>query len=224
MPPQVRWLRAWANLSGPGYCLANWRLALRYCTADIIMAVSFVSELEPTWQMIGALLRCKHCKPGIFSVKSGDKPPKMNQRFFYSLYSVCRLLGPMLMSGRGWWAPGTASSRIPPTSPESGGSCHTHVIFVIQEHLINILPVALSLRFCSKYLSLLVGKSLSLPWSFIDDVTSQKHCDKTKKTWRVCGKELGQQNSWQTANENPVGVKPGHCDLWWGDELDLKLN
>ena len=226
MPPQVRWLRALANLSGPGYCLANWRLALRYWTADIIMAVSFVSDPEPTWQMIGALLRCKQCKPGIFSVKSGDKPPKMKQRFCDSLYSVCRVPGPRLMCWRGWWGPGAASSRIPRESPESDGSWHSQVIFV--ENIWStfyILPVALSLRFCSKYLSLLVGKSLSLPWSFIDDESKTLWVViKQKKTWRVCGKELGQENSWQAANENPVGVKPGQCDLWWGDELDLKLN
>ena len=170
MPSKVRWwLRALANLSGPGYCLANWRLALRNWTADIIMAVSFVSDPEPTWQMIRALLRCKQCKPGIFSVKSGDKPPKMKQqRFCDSLYSVCRVPGPRLMSWRGWWGPGAASSRIPRESPESGESWHSQVI-ICRKHLINILPVALSLCFCSKYLSLLVGKSLSLPWSFIDD-------------------------------------------------------
>ena len=175
------WARA--NLSEPGYCLANWRLALRYWTADIIMAVSFVSEPEPTWQMIGALLRCKQCKPGIFSVKSGDNPPKM-KRFCDSLYSVCWPPRPR-RSARGWWAgargwrpPCTASERTPRECPgQAGGPCqrngvvNVYLVLLLWEWitLISILPVALSLCFCSKYLSLLVCQSLSLPWSFIDD-------------------------------------------------------
>ena len=222
MPPQIRWLRALANLSGPGYCLANWRLALRNWTADIIMAVSFVSDPEPTWQMIGALLRCKQCKPGIFSVKSGDKPPKMKQqRFCDSLYSVCRVPGPRLMSWRGWWGPGAASSRIPRESPESGGSWHSQVIFekTFDKHFTcGAVSLFLLQIFVSPGRQVFVF-ALKFYWWRVKNVVI-----KQKKTWRVCRKELGQENPWQAANENPVGVKPGQCDLWWGDELDLKLN
>ena len=229
------WARA--NLSEPGYCLANWRLALRYWTADIIMAVSFVSEPEPTWQMIGALLRCKQCKPGIFSVKSGDNPPKM-KRFCDSLYSVCWPQRPR-RSARGWWAgargwrpPCTASARTPRECPgQAGGPCQKNG--VVNVYLVLLLwewitfdqhftcgAVSLFLLqiFVSPGLPVFVF-ALKFYWWRVKNVVI-----KQIKTWRVWGKELGQEDSWQTANEDPVGVKPGQCDLWWGDELEMKLN
>ena len=175
------------------------------------MAVSFVSELEPTWQMIGALIRCKHCKPGIFSVKSGDKPPKMNQRCCDSLYSVSRLLGPMLMSGRGWWALGTASSRIPPTSPESGGSCHTQ-LYLYYKNIWSTFYLWRCLSVSAPNICLSWSASLCLcPEVLL--MRSQKHCDKTKKNleslWkRARPRELVTDCQWESSGRKTRAMWP----------------
>ena len=169
-----------------GYCLANWRLARRCWTADIIMAVSFVSEPEPTWQMIGALLGCKQCKPGISAAKSPDKPPKMKWSFetHFTLLARCNA---------GDWGVGGAHGR----GREGGGRPARHH----REHLESLLRVTDPARECLVLCKInfwsefylwrclsVSAPNICLSWSAslclcprVLLMTSQKRCDKTNK-------------------------------------------